>query len=83
MADFNAINENLNATTPATVSVNLVTLGGVNQLTVSYGQTIADFKRANSLGDAKVANGNGEILSDSAIITEDTELYISTPKRNG
>jgi hypothetical protein len=83
MADFNAINENLNSTTPATVSVNLVTLGGVNQLTVSYGQTIAEFKRANALGDAKVANGNGEILSDSAIITEDTELYISTPKRNG
>jgi len=83
MTDFNAINENLNATTPATVSVNLVTLGGVNQLTVAYGQTIAEFKRANSLGDAKVANSNGEILSDSAIITEDTELYISTPKRNG
>lgn len=83
MADFNAISENLNSTAPATVNVNLVTLGGVNQLTVRYGQTIAEFKRANSLSDAKVANGNGEILSDSAIITEDTELYISTPKRNG
>jgi hypothetical protein len=83
MTDFNAINENLNATTPATVNVDLITLGGVNQVTVNYGQTIAEFKRANSLGDAKVANSNGEILADTAIITENTELYISTPKRNG
>lgn len=83
MADFNAINENLNSTNPATVSVNLVTLGGVTQSSVRYGMTVAEFKRANNLGDAKVANAEGEILTDSAVITEDTELYISTPKRNG
>lgn len=83
MADFNAINENLNSTNPSTVNVNLVTLGGVTQSSVRYGMTVAEFKRANGLGDAKVANADGEILTDSAVITEDTELYISTPKRNG
>ena len=75
MADFNAINENLNSTTPATVSVNLVTLGGVNQLTVSYGQTIAEFKRANSLGDAKVANWmccpEGNNNADACFVAEE------------
>ena len=83
MADFNAINENLNSTNPSTVNVNLVTLGDVTQSSVRYGMTVAEFKRANGLGDAKVANADGEILTDSAVITEDTELYISTPKRNG
>lgn len=83
MADFNAINENLNSVESSTVQVNLVTLGGVSTSEVTYGMTISEFKTRNGLGDAKIANAEGDILSGSDIITEDMELYISTPKKNG
>lgn len=84
MADFNAIQEGLNRPArPKTVEVSLVTLGSVNTSNVSYGTTIADFKRANGLGDANIANADGEVLANSAVITKDMELFVSTPKRNG
>lgn len=84
MADFNAIQEGLNQPArPETVEVSLVTLGGVNTSNVAYGMTIADFKARNGLGDANIANADGEVLANSAVITEDMELFVSTPKRNG
>ena len=83
MADFNAINENLNSVESSTVQVNLVTLGGVSTSEVTYGMTISEFKTRNGLGYAKISNAEGDILSGSDVITEDMELYISTPKKNG
>lgn len=84
MTDFNAINNSLNQpAAPATVEVTLVTLGGATTSTVNYGMTISEFKSRNSLGDANIANVAGDLLSNDAIITEDTELFIATPKRNG
>ena len=84
MTKYNAIKEGLNQPArPETVEVSLITLGGVNTSNVAYGMTIADFKAKNSLGDANIANADGEVLANSAVITEDMELFVSTPKRNG
>lgn len=78
---FENINNSLNAAD--TVKVSIVTLAGVNTVEVAEGMTIADFKTRNNLEGTKIVDKDGDALSASDVITEDMELFVSTPKKNG
>lgn len=87
MANFNEINEALNnETTEAkdTVTVELVTLSGLQTYEVVEGTTIKQFKDAHGLSnDVKIVSEDGDVLRYNDVIEEDMSLFISTPKKNG
>lgn len=87
MANFNEINEALNnETTEAkdTVTVELVTLSGLQTYEVVEGTTIKQFKETHGLSnDVKIVSEDGDVLRCNDVIEEDMSLFISTPKKNG
>lgn len=66
-----------------TVSVELVTLSGVKTIEVEEGMTIKEFKKMNGLTDVKIVDADGDVLTNNDVIDFDTQLFISTPKKNG
>lgn len=78
--DINAVNSALNS---STVKVSIVSLGGVDDYEITSGTTVRDLKNKYGLNDMKIVTADGSVLSDTDTISADTQLYISTPKRNG
>ena len=78
--DINAVNNALNT---ENVKVSIVSLGGVNDYEISAGTTVRELKSRYGLSDMKIVTGDGSVLSDTDTISSDTQLYVSTPKRNG
>lgn len=84
MANFENIQDALeNQQEKDTVNVELITLSGVKTIEVEEGMTIKEFKEMNGLIDVKIVNDDGDVLTNNDIIDEDTQLFISTPKKNG
>lgn len=87
MTNFNEINEALNNETVEekdTITVELVTLSGLQTYEVEEGTTIRQFKEAHGLSsDVKIVSEDGDVLRANDVIEEDMSLFISTPKKNG
>ena len=81
--DINAISGALNNETPSTVKVSLVSLGGVQDYTITAGSTVREFKSRNGISDVKIVTTDGTALNDNDTISGDVQLFISTPKKNG
>ena len=81
--DINAISGALNNNTPTEVKVSLVSLGGVNDYTITAGTTVREFKTRNGISDVKIVTTDGTALRDEDTISADVQLFISTPKKNG
>lgn len=76
MVDFNALNSD-------EVEVQLVTISGVETLTVDEGMTIKEFKEQNGLNGTRIIDENSTPLRDSDVVREGMQLFVSTPKKNG
>lgn len=83
MADFDAINDELNRTEPAKVEISIVTLGGIQKQEVTEGMTIGQLKSRFGLEGTKVVDEDGDALDNNFVIDGDMELFVSTPKKNG
>lgn len=83
MADFDAINDELNRTEPAKVEISIVTLGGIQKQEVSEGMTIAQLKSRFGLEGTKIVDEDGNALDNNYTLDDDMELFVSTPKKNG
>lgn len=87
MANFDEINNALNseeAEEKEMVSVELVTLSGIQNYEVEEGTTVKDFKAAHGLSsDVKIVDEDGDVLRADDTIDDDISLFISTPKKNG
>ena len=65
------------------IEVKVVSLGGVNQLTVDAGTTVEQLRSKASLtSSVKIVNEAGDILKDNDTVTESCNLFISVPKQN-
>jgi len=83
MTDYSRIQENLDREVE-TLNIELVSLGGVQNVEVSEGTTIKDFKTKLGLSSTtKITNDEGDQLFDSDVIDEEVTLYTSVPKKNG
>jgi len=83
MADFDAINDELNRTEPAKVEISIVTLGGIQKQEVTEGMTIAQLKSRFGLEGTKIVDEDGNALDNNYALEDDMELFVSTPKKNG
>lgn len=84
--DYSQINNALNTTTPAapaTAKISIVSLGGVNEYEISAGMTVGDFKMRYGLDGTKVVDQAGNTLENNAVLSQDAQLFVSTPKKNG
>jgi hypothetical protein len=85
--DYSNINNALNApevpAAPATAKVSIVSLGGVNEYEITAGMTVGDFKSRYGLDGTKVVDQAGNTLENTAILSSDVQLFVSTPKKNG
>ena len=65
------------------IEVKVVSLGGINQLTVDAGTTVEQLRSKASLtSSVKIVNEAGDILKDNDAVTESCNLFISVPKQN-
>ena len=65
------------------IEVKVVSLGGINQLTVDAGTTVEQLRSKASLtSSVKIVNEAGDILRDKDTVTESCNLFISVPKQN-
>ena len=65
------------------IEVKVVSLGGINQLTVDVGTTVEQLRSKASLtSSVKIVNEAGDILKDNDVVTESCNLFISVPKQN-
>lgn len=76
MPDFNAFNQE-------DVTVELITLSGVEKVTATSGMTVREFKEANGLVGKKIIAEDSNLLRDTDTIEDGMQLYVSTPKQNG
>ena len=74
--DFDALNQN-------EVTVEIVTLAGIEKVTAEEGMSIKEFKEKNSLVGTKLIDENSEVLRDSDTVREGMQIFLSTPKKNG
>lgn len=79
--DLNAINEALESA--ENVTVTLASLSGTRDLTAEVGMTVREFKSLNNLSSAKLVDGQGNILRDTDVISENMSLFVSASKQNG
>lgn len=79
MPNFDALNE----PEVREFEVELVTLAGVTKKTVTEGMTVKQFKEANDLVGTKMIDEDSNVLRDSDELSEDMQIYVSTPKKNG
>lgn len=65
------------------IEIKVVSLGGINQLTVDAGTTVEQLRSKASLtSSVKIVNEAGDILKDNDVVTESCNLFISVPKQN-
>lgn len=86
MVDFNDIQNQLNNDSVEekdTVTVELITLSGVQNLEVEEGMTIKEFKETNNLDGMKIVNEDGDVMNNNDTIDFDSQFFISAPKKNG
>ena len=82
--DFTNISNGLNrAEERPNVKVTIVALGGLDTKEAQAGTTIGDFKRVNGLEGTKIVDEAGNTLENSAVISGDMQVFVSTPKKNG
>ena len=82
--DYSSINNALNSSAaPATAKISIISLGGVNEYEITAGMTVGDFKARHGLDGTKVVDQAGNTLENNAILSADTQLFVSTPKKNG
>ena len=74
--DFDALNQN-------EVTVEIVTLAGIEKVTAEEGMSIKDFKAQNNLVGTKLIDENSDVLRDSDTVREGMQIFLSTPKKNG
>lgn len=74
--DFDALNQN-------DVTVEIVTLSGIDKVTATEGTTIKEFKEANGLVGTKLIDENSDVLRDSDTIRDGMQVFLSSPKKNG
>lgn len=79
---FNSLNEEEQ---PEVVTVELISLAGIQEVEVTAGQTVAEFKTANGLSstDKVVDEETNIILPNNFVIEEDMSLVVSASKQNG
>lgn len=77
------INDALNQPEVQNVTVSLVTLAGVETKVINEGTSIREFKNTYNLQGTKIVDEDGNTLSDNDVISEDMELFVSAPKKNG
>lgn len=66
------------------VKVELVTLAGRKDYQVKEGTTIAALRSRYGLSGTKILNtATNSLMKDSDVITEDTQLIVTNPKKNG
>lgn len=76
MPDFDAFNQ-------SEVTVELITLSGVEKVTATEGMTVREFKETNGLVGKKIIDEDSNLLRDTDTIEDGMQLYVSTPKQNG
>lgn len=82
--DFTNISNGLNREEERpNVKVTIVALGGLDTKEAQAGTTIGDFKRTNGLEGTKIVDEAGNTLENSAVISSDMQVFVSTPKKNG
>lgn len=74
--DFDALNQN-------DVTVEIVTLAGIEKVTATEGMSIKEFKEKNNLVGTKLIDENSNVLRDSDEVREGMQVFLSTPKKNG
>jgi len=67
----------------AKANVTIVTVAGTQDQEVEVGTSIGDFKSRYGLEGTKIVDEEGDALNNSDIITNDMQLFIATPKKNG
>lgn len=66
------------------VKVELVTLAGRKDYQVEEGTTIAALRSRYGLSGTKILNATtNRLMKDSDVITSDTQLIVTNPKKNG
>lgn len=65
------------------VKVEVITLSGSKEYQVTENTTVRDFKRDNNLQGAVIVDADGDVLRDTDTITEDIQVFVSAPKKNG
>ena len=66
------------------VKVELVTLTGRRDYEVEEGTTIATLRERYGLRGTKILNtSTNSLMRDSDVITGDTQLIVTSPKKNG
>lgn len=66
------------------VKVELVTLAGRKDYQVEEGTTIAALRSRYGLSGTKILNATtNSLMKDSDVITSDTQLIVTSPKKNG
>ena len=69
--------------TTATINVELVKLGQVDNIQVPSGITVSEFKYMNGLSNyIKILDSNGNLLKNEDTIMENCTLFMSAPKKN-
>ena len=69
--------------TTATINVELVKLGQVDNIQVPSGITVSEFKSMNGLSNyIKILDSNGNLLNNEDTIMENCTLFMSAPKKN-
>lgn len=83
MTDFSNINNSLNAAAPSNINISIVSLGGVEAKQIEAGMTVGTFKARYGLEGTKMVDESGNTLENSAVLSADTQVFVSTPKKNG
>lgn len=65
------------------VKVEVITLSGSKEYQVTENTTVRDFKRDNNLQGVVIVDADGDVLRDTDTITEDIQVFVSAPKKNG
>ena len=66
------------------VKVELITLAGRKNYQVEEGTTIATLRERYGLSGTKILNAaTNSLMKDSDVITSNTQLIVTNPKKNG
>ena len=86
MVDFNRVNDALEngvEDEADEITVELITLSGVQTYAIEAGTSVQNFKDAHGLNDMKIVNEDGDVMRNSDVFEEDGKYFTSTPKKNG
>ena len=82
--DFENINNAaINGSSAEEITVELVTIGGVQKHSIEEGMTVADFKAKYGLDGMNIVDEDGDVLKNTDTLESDCQLFVSTPKKNG